>query len=124
MRGMPSPRWTSTAIPEGPSYHLDVDGFGKALHIALKDSVVGYVMRLRQNGTTIYTLEWNWAKTPTDGGEGVEIDRPPHRVADALEAHHVAPVILPTETRREPDRGARRRLLAAGAEDHSRHEPR
>ncbi len=57
-------------IPEGPSYHLDVDGFGKALHIALKDSVVGYVMRLRQNGTTIYTLEWNWAKTPTDGGEG------------------------------------------------------
>ncbi len=51
-------------------YHFDVDGFGKALHAALKDSVVGYVMRLRQNGSTIYTLQWNWAKTPADGGEG------------------------------------------------------
>ena len=50
--------------------HLDVVGFGNALHSALKDSTVGYVMRLRENGATIYTLEWNWAKRPTDGGEG------------------------------------------------------
>jgi CubicO group peptidase (beta-lactamase class C family) len=55
---------------KAPSYLFDVDGFGKALHVALKDSVAGYVMRLRQNGSTIYTLEWNWAKTPADGGEG------------------------------------------------------
>jgi CubicO group peptidase (beta-lactamase class C family) len=65
--GTPQPR---VSIPKGPTHHFDVDAFGKALHAALKDSVVGYVMRLRQNGTTIYTLEWNWAKTPTDGGEG------------------------------------------------------
>ncbi len=57
-------------LPPGPQYHLDVKGFGDALHAALKDSVAGYVMRLRENGTTIYTLEWNWAKLPTDGGEG------------------------------------------------------
>ena len=53
----------------GPRYHFDVDGFGKALHAALKDSVNGYVMRLRHDGTTIYTLQWNWAKRPGDGSE-------------------------------------------------------
>ncbi|HEX3873597.1 MAG TPA: serine hydrolase domain-containing protein [Solirubrobacteraceae bacterium] len=53
-----------------PTDHFDVAGFGTALHAALKDEVVGYTMRLRQNSTTIYTLEWNWAKTPADGGEG------------------------------------------------------
>ena len=51
-------------------YHFDVDGFGKALHAALKSSVNGYVMRLRRHGTTIYTLQWEWAKRPVDGGEG------------------------------------------------------
>jgi CubicO group peptidase (beta-lactamase class C family) len=58
------------SLPKKATQHLDVDGFGKALHAALKDSVVGYVMRLRQHGNTIYTLEWNWAKRPADGGEG------------------------------------------------------
>jgi CubicO group peptidase (beta-lactamase class C family) len=58
-----------TAKPE-ITYSFDVKGFGDALHAALKDSTAGYVMRLRQNGTTIYTLEWNWAKRPQDGGEG------------------------------------------------------
>ena len=57
-------------FPPAPVYHLDVNGFGQALHAALKNSVAGYVMRLRQHGTTIYTLEWNWAKTPSDGSEG------------------------------------------------------
>jgi CubicO group peptidase (beta-lactamase class C family) len=49
---------------------FDGAGFCDALHAALKDSVAGYVMRMRQNGATIYTLEWNWAKEPVDGGEG------------------------------------------------------
>ena len=57
-------------FPPAPVYHFDVDGFGKSLHAALKDSVAGYVMRLRQHGNTIYTLEWNWAKRPSDGSEG------------------------------------------------------
>jgi CubicO group peptidase (beta-lactamase class C family) len=46
--------------------HLDVNGFGDALHAALKNDVVGYIMRLKKNGSTIYTLQWNWAQTPTD----------------------------------------------------------
>jgi CubicO group peptidase (beta-lactamase class C family) len=58
------------AGPILPLDHFDVAGFGTALHAALKNDVVGYTMRLRQNSTTIYTLEWNWAKTPADGGEG------------------------------------------------------
>ena len=61
---------TGPRFAAGPSYHFDVDGFGKALHAALKDSVNGYVMRLRQHGTTIYTLQWQWAKRPADGSEG------------------------------------------------------
>ena len=54
----------------GVKYRFDVDGFGQGLHAALKDAVAGYTMRLRHNGKTIYTLEWNWALTPTDGNEG------------------------------------------------------
>jgi len=65
--GTPHPVVT---FPSAPSYHFDVKGFGDALHAALKDSVAGYVMRLRQNGNTIYTLQWQWAKEPSDGGEG------------------------------------------------------
>jgi len=49
---------------------FDVAGFGAALHAELKSEVAGYTMRLRQNGSTVYTLEWNWAKTPADGSEG------------------------------------------------------
>jgi hypothetical protein len=56
--------------PMSSTAHFDVAGFGTALHAALKDCVAGYVMRLRQNGTTVYTLEWNWAKTPVDVPEG------------------------------------------------------
>src|SRR5215471_9007689 len=54
--GIPHPEFK---FPKAPTYHFDVDGFGKALHAALKDSVAGYVTRLRQHGNTIYTLEWN-----------------------------------------------------------------
>src|SRR5262249_41888392 len=50
-----------------PSQFLDVKAFGDALHAALKDSVAGYVMQLRQNSKTIYTLEWKGAKTKSDG---------------------------------------------------------
>jgi CubicO group peptidase (beta-lactamase class C family) len=53
----------------GVYYHLDVNGFGDAVHEALQDKVAGYVVRLRQHGRTICTREWNWAKTPTDGSE-------------------------------------------------------
>ena len=58
-----SPLPASAVFP----YYFDVDGFGKALHAALKDDAVGYVLELRHHGKTIYTLQWNWAKRPWDG---------------------------------------------------------
>jgi len=69
-RGLHEGALLKLTFPPAPKYYFDVNGFGNALHAALKDSVAGYVMRLRQNGSTIYTLEWNWAKTPADGSEG------------------------------------------------------
>ena len=62
------PGGTITAAPPGPQ--LDVGAFTAALHSALKDDVNGYVMRLRQNGQTISTLQWNWARRPGDGNLG------------------------------------------------------
>ena len=56
--------------PTRKKHQFDGGAFCDDLHKALKDSVAGYVMRMRQNGATIYTLEWNWAKEPDDGGEG------------------------------------------------------
>ena len=58
--------------------HLDVKGFGDALHAALKNDVVGYVMRLRKNGSTIYTLQWNWAQTPSDNSIAWNPDKRMH----------------------------------------------
>lgn len=63
--------------PLGPK-QLDVNAFGQSLHAAMKDSVAGYAMQLRQHGTPIYTLEWNWAKYPNDGGAGWNMDRRMH----------------------------------------------
>jgi CubicO group peptidase (beta-lactamase class C family) len=35
-------------------------------------------MRMRQHGKTIYTLEWNWAQEPQDGGVGWNPERRMH----------------------------------------------
>src|SRR5579884_1260980 len=51
-------------------YTFDGKAFCDALHADLAASVAGYAMRMRQHGSTIYTLQWNWAKEPQDGGEG------------------------------------------------------
>jgi CubicO group peptidase (beta-lactamase class C family) len=68
----------SPKLPPAISYHLDVGGFGQAVHAAIKDIVAGYCLELRQNGATIYTLEWNWAQYPQDGGEGWNPGRQMH----------------------------------------------
>jgi CubicO group peptidase (beta-lactamase class C family) len=81
--------------------YLDVKGFGNALHAALKDSTIGYVMRLQQHGQTIYTLEWNWAKTPADSGVGWNPQKVMHvasvsklitaiAMTKALDDHHIS----------------------------------
>lgn len=60
------------------AYTFDAKGFGDALHNDLASSVAGYAMRLHQDGSTIYTLEWNWAKEPQDGGVGWTPERRMH----------------------------------------------
>jgi CubicO group peptidase (beta-lactamase class C family) len=64
--------------PSAAPKHLDVGAFGQALHATLKDAVAGYVMQMRKNGTTIYTLEWNWARRPGEGALGWNPDRLMH----------------------------------------------
>lgn len=61
------------AAPPRPT--LDVAGFGEDLHQALSGNVQGYAMRMRRNGQTIYTLQWNWARRPGDGQRGWNPDR-------------------------------------------------
>jgi CubicO group peptidase (beta-lactamase class C family) len=63
-RGLPPSGVGEVAAP--PTPHLDVNGFADDLHAALRNSVTGYEMRMRRNGQTIYTLQWNWAQTPSD----------------------------------------------------------
>jgi CubicO group peptidase (beta-lactamase class C family) len=56
-------------FPVDQEYQFDAAGFAQQLDAALSNSVVGYVMQLRQNGTSIETRQRNWAKTPTGGSE-------------------------------------------------------
>lgn len=65
----------NTQLAAPPQPYLDVNGFGEELHAALRNSVQGYTMRLRRNGQTIYTLQWNWARRPSDGSRGWNPDR-------------------------------------------------
>jgi CubicO group peptidase (beta-lactamase class C family) len=58
--------------------HLNVKAFCDQLHATLKDQVNGYVARLNKNGSPICTLQWNWAKRPSDGSLGWNTDRPMH----------------------------------------------
>lgn len=51
-------------------YTFNGGAFCDQLHNDLKASVAGYIMRMRQNGTQIYELTWNWAEEPQDGSEG------------------------------------------------------
>jgi CubicO group peptidase (beta-lactamase class C family) len=64
--------------PPAAAYQFDIDGFATSLHAAMKNSVAGYAMQLRQHGTPICTLLWNWAKCPVDGGAGWSLDRRMH----------------------------------------------
>jgi hypothetical protein len=50
-------------------YELDIRGFTKALQSALTNLTAGYSLRLRQNGSTLAAVDWNWAKEPQDGSE-------------------------------------------------------
>ena len=45
---------------------LDPGAFGLAIHNVLKDIVIGYILRVRQNGTLAHAGIWHWAQTPAD----------------------------------------------------------
>ncbi len=50
-------------IPDNKNY-LDIVGFTLDLHDTLAANVNGYAMRMRANGQTVSTLQWNWARNP------------------------------------------------------------
>jgi CubicO group peptidase (beta-lactamase class C family) len=87
--------------PAGP--HLDVNTFGPALHNALKDQVAGYAMRLQKHGQTIYTLQWNWARTPPDGGVGWTPQRLMHVASVSKLVTAIAMTRLLREKNHSPD---------------------
>ena len=49
---------------------VDLGAMGLKLWTALKDSVVGYILHIRQNGTLVHVGVWNWAQTPADAAKG------------------------------------------------------
>jgi CubicO group peptidase (beta-lactamase class C family) len=56
----------------------NLEAFGLAIHTALKDSVVGYVLQVHKNGSLAHTGIWNWAQTPADAGQGWNENRRQH----------------------------------------------
>jgi hypothetical protein len=50
-------------------YELNIRGFLDSLQSALTNSTAGYSLRLQVNGSTIATVDWNWAHEPQDGSE-------------------------------------------------------
>ena len=64
--------------PSGAGSTLNPTMFGQKLHAALKDSVTGYVLQIRQNGSVVYNQKWNWGQTPADASQGWEYDTRMH----------------------------------------------
>src|SRR5262245_8293300 len=48
----------------------DLGKLGLTVWNALKDSVSGYILHIRQNGALVHVGVWNWAQTPADLGKG------------------------------------------------------
>jgi CubicO group peptidase (beta-lactamase class C family) len=55
--------------PPGAAVHSDIAVFGNAIHTVLKDATVGYEFEVRQHGSKLYELSWNWSRTPIDGNQ-------------------------------------------------------
>jgi CubicO group peptidase (beta-lactamase class C family) len=49
---------------------VDLGAMGLYIHKALKDSVTGYMLEVRQNGVLVHVGQWNWAQTPANAGTG------------------------------------------------------
>jgi CubicO group peptidase (beta-lactamase class C family) len=64
--------------PSGLFYRLNVQKLNRDLHDLLSRCVVGYSMKLRRNGRTIFERQWKWSKTPVDGDVDWASDVPMH----------------------------------------------
>jgi CubicO group peptidase (beta-lactamase class C family) len=64
--------------PSGLFYRLNVQKLSRDLHDLLSVCVVGYSMQLRRYGRTLFDQQWNWSKTPEDGGVPWASDIPMH----------------------------------------------
>jgi CubicO group peptidase (beta-lactamase class C family) len=53
--------------PRGAVAYSDIGAFGRTIHAALENSAVGYEFQVRQHGTKVHELSWNWSRTPRDG---------------------------------------------------------
>jgi CubicO group peptidase (beta-lactamase class C family) len=69
---------SSPPPPSGLFYRLNVQKLSRHLHDLLSNCVVGYSMQLRRYGRTIFDQQWNWSKTPGDGGIAWASDIPMH----------------------------------------------
>src|ERR1051325_5861104 len=54
--------------PSGLFYRLNTQKLKSDLHALLSGCVVGYSMQLRRYGQTVFNQQWNWSRTPGDGG--------------------------------------------------------
>ena len=57
---------------------LNVTKMGEDMHAALKDNVRGYAFQVRKGGNPIYTLIWEWSRSPNQGGKGWTLDTRMH----------------------------------------------
>src|SRR5215213_110919 len=53
--------------PSGLFYRLNVEKLSRELHDLLSVCVVGYSMKLRRSGRTVFERQWKWSKTPGNG---------------------------------------------------------
>ena len=54
--------------PAGLFYRLDVDGLARDLRALLSGCLSGYSLQLRRYSRTLIDQQWNWSRTPVDGG--------------------------------------------------------
>jgi CubicO group peptidase (beta-lactamase class C family) len=57
---------------------VSLGALGLKIHTKLKDSVAGYMLEVRQNGTLVHVGQWNWTQTPADAGTGWTENRRMH----------------------------------------------
>src|ERR1700722_9439146 len=84
-------------------YVLDVNGFISSLETALTNLTAGYSLRLRQDGSAIYAVDWNWAQEPQDARESWTPDVRMHVASCSKIVTAIAMTKLLNEKNMSPD---------------------